>query len=316
VSPYGPPRPQATTSYTCKVMEHLLIVLELILFACVSDARRLGVFVHGCNTFRSDEEWRHIVVGDPRTGRCGRIAAAIAAIDRLLDSSDDDLYVSWGSAIQSKEGFSLEGEYTLKLLTELESELRQQISAGTPFGACITKMKCLQRLTPERLQQLLSHIIASSSCQRTSTNTRSELREALEYFGNQQCEIVVLVSSSNHSPRCLRDASVEVDRLSAMSEAKGGGNSYRPPLILALSAETTYACAVAEDTLILEPPHILPVNATTVAFGTPHPFHAPRWAFHSSVRKLLQAPLDRAGHDEGVWRFIRALEDISSTFTF
>jgi len=256
-------------------MRQALAALLLVLFFAIksrrTDAIRVGVLVHGCNTHRTEEEWVSIAWGDESSGQSGRITAALATIDKLVRTGDE-LFVVWGSGVRSAAYTDLdpvlEGAFTLRLL---EAKMRCMEERS--------KIKCLEHLSGSELRALATRVVACSSSQITSTNTRTEIDDALKFFRAHNCHVVALVSSASHAPRCLRDASAALAGLY--------DDNPRPILIVAPS-ETLYACASHDDTHILEPPHILPSSSQRVPFGTRHPHHTAAWHFNAVIGKLLR----------------------------
>jgi len=223
-------------------MAIVFFVLFLTVTILVSNAARVGVFVHGCNTFA--ESWESIVWGDEEKDASGRISQALALVRMLEKASPNCIKcVMWGSGVPSVEKGLKESEYTIKTMKTRLADARGRVP-GLRYRLEVEDVNCLS----SRIKHIPQH---------TSTNTITELYECFDFFSKELVDVVVLVSSSCHAPRCLRDASIA---LAEWNKKDRGDKKTFKPLLLCSPAETCYAKSKPEDVYIFEPPHIPPLQ--------------------------------------------------------
>lgn len=149
----------------------------------------------------------------------------------------------WGSGVPSKQDGVLESQFTLKYLQE--------------SGDSIKEFQYFQDMGEEDISRLKHAIEKVSICCRSSTNTITEVEAALIHFKSLGVDVVVLISSATHAPRCARDVEI------VLRERFQG--SYKPVVMISPSS-TCYAHSSPQDVIIFEPPHIPSLQRSTSSF--------------------------------------------------
>ena len=224
----------------------------------VEQQPRLGVLVHGCNT--KAKGWERIAWGDVAQSRMGRISHTIALVSmfRSLELMNVDLSIAttstlpalvcvlWGSGVPSHESGLTEGQYTMGIMRDKFGLLRL-----FPF---------FQDMSGLREEQLERLVLSVSSSEDSSVNTVTEIEAAFKEFKRLAVNVILLVSSATHAPRCLRDASKVLEKWNKIDDEWH-------PLLLVSPASTCYDGYSAEDVVIAEPPH-LPSTFACLSAGT------------------------------------------------
>ena len=125
------------------------------------------------------------------------------------------------------------------------------------FEEMINCFPTLRNLKKEDCMELKTFVSDLSVGQSYSLNTMTELLEAFEFFKKEDVGFIILISSATHAPRCLRDASTVLTKMNTnpFNETNLSYHQWNP-IILATSATNCYADSIAEDVLIIEPPHL------------------------------------------------------------
>lgn len=219
---------------------------------------RIGIFVHGFNTFANG--WDSTVWGDMHEDRTGRISQAIAVFSMLrtlsaashqsnVDNVDSIVSVLWGSGVPSRIQGVTEGQYTMRVLKERFGHLRS--------------FSFFSKMSDQQINELESSVFKISASEDSSINTVTEIEAAFKHFESNGVNVVVLVSSATHAPRCLRDAckilegwkSSHVKDVHSVSLVDRATAKWRPILIVA-PASTCFEGCSAGDVIIAEPPHL------------------------------------------------------------
>ena len=236
--------------------------------AVVPSPPRIGVLVHGYNTMA--EGWNTTVWGDEVNDRMGRISQAVAVISTLNsltksaglchdDSAKERVgaisSILWGSGVPSLQTGITEGELTLGVMRKRFRQLRS--------------FSFFREMGDLDFEQLQSLVIQISAPQNDSINTVTELESAFSRFEVDGVNVVVLVSSATHAPRCLRDAcrileewGTEKSTTSLTSLKAANRRSWRP-LLLVSPAPTCFEGTTVRDVIIAEPPHLPHPSAPT-----------------------------------------------------
>lgn len=235
-----------------------------------SSSPRIGVLVHGYNTMA--EGWNTTVWGDVESDRMGRISQAVAVISILKslptspglcheDSAEDRVgaiaSVLWGSGVPSLQMGITEGQFTLGIMRERFKLLRS--------------FSFFREMADLDFEQLESLVIQISTPQNGTINTVTELESAFSHFEREGVNVVVLVSSAAHAPRCLRDACRILEdwgtekSTTSLKGLKAVSLSYRNwrPLLLVSPAPTCFSGSSVRDVIIAEPPHLPHPSALT-----------------------------------------------------
>ena len=235
-----------------------------------SSPPRIGVLVHGYNTMA--EGWNTTVWGDVETDRMGRISQAVAVISLLEsltsspglrheDSVEDRVgaisSVLWGSGVPSLQMGITEGQFTLGTMRERFKLLRS--------------FSFFREMGDLDFEQLESLVIQISTPQNGSVNTVTELESAFSHFEREGVNVVVLVSSASHAPRCLRDACRILEdwgtekSTTSLKGWRAASHSHRKwrPLLLVSPAPTCFSGSSVRDVIIAEPPHLPHPSAST-----------------------------------------------------
>ena len=235
--------------------QHLLLLLFLTLM-CISKGNEggsVGIFIHGCNV--ESEGWDRIVWGEVSdnpeksihdwSGRMVRAAEVVEGIlfNNVCDKNMNLQSIMWGSGLELpdkfKEEFAVcrEGQYTRSHFLHNFDQLRNY--------------KYFRHLSTKRFERLRGVMTRLSITDDISHNTVTELHACLEHFKNKKIDIVLLVSSATHAPRCIKEASTLMMKIK--NEAVGG---EWDPMLCVIPSETCYHGTNAEDVFIFEPPHI------------------------------------------------------------
>jgi hypothetical protein len=235
-----------------------------------SSAPRIGVLVHGYNTMA--EGWNTTVWGDVESDRMGRISQAVAVISILKslptspglcheDSAEDRVgaisSVLWGSGVPSLQMGITEGQFTLGIMRERFKLLRS--------------FSFFREMADLDFEQLESLVVQISTPQNGTINTVTELESAFSHFEREGVNVVVLVSSAAHAPRCLRDACRILEdwgtekSTTSLKGLKAVSHSHRNwrPLLLVSPAPTCFSGSSVRDVIIAEPPHLPHPSAPT-----------------------------------------------------
>ena len=251
----------------CAIILFLPALIEALVqqgAAAISSPPRIGVLVHGYNTMA--EGWNTTVWGDEVHDRMGRISQAVAVISILRsltpsagpchdDSAKDGVgaisSLLWGSGVPSLQIGIMEGQYTLGIMRERFPLLRS-----------FSFFRDMADLDFEQLQSL---VIQISTPQNDSINTVTELESAFRHFEIEEVNVIVLVSSATHAPRCLRDACRILEEWGtekSTTSVKVFKSCWRP-LLLVSPAPTCFHGTSARDVIIAEPPHLPHLSAPT-----------------------------------------------------
>lgn len=219
---------------------------------------RIGIFVHGFNTFANG--WDSTVWGDMHEDRMGRISQAIAVFSMLrtlsaashqnqAENVDSIVSVLWGSGVPSRIQGVTEGQYTMRVLQERFGHLRS--------------FSFFSKMSDKQINELESSVFKISASEDCSINTVTEIEAAFKHFESTGVNVVVLVSSATHAPRCLRDACriLEGWKSSRVKEAypvslEDRATSLWKPILIVAPASTCFEGCSAGDVIIAEPPHL------------------------------------------------------------
>jgi hypothetical protein len=104
------------------------------------------------------------------------------------------------------------------------------------------------------LPALRARIEPLCTAETTAQNTVQELQAAGSIFAAASIERVILVSST-HLPRCLRDACALWCTPPTTTTTSSKRNSWRPTVVLCSPSDTSYEGCSASDVTVLEPAH-------------------------------------------------------------
>ena len=188
------------------------------------------------------ENWRHIAWGDPPK-KIGRIPLGI--LIALQEEAESIVFGTGASRKVFKFGNS--AKFDLELA---EAEYSHEF-LRVHFGELKNFDVFCQRL-PEFCQNLDSIEVSERVMKRItldlgSMNTMEEIANAGDIFLNQDIDRIILVSSSSHAPRCLRDAATVFHNESRFERFMGN--------IFVVPSVTTYEGTNASDVVVIEPPH-------------------------------------------------------------
>lgn len=251
-----------------------LLLLSVQIYAdlipqCVgnSPAPRIGILVHGFNTLAKG--WDLTVWGDHEHDKMGRIPQALAVLSmfKLLISSAENTsnriaavaddtkaavaLLLWGSGVPSIHAGKNEGKFTMDVMLERFKLLRS--------------FSYFNKMSAAEMDKLESLVINVSTTEDGSTNTVTEIEMAFRRFERVGVNVIVLVSSATHAPRCLRDASKVLENWKTESDHDGDvpctdkGHFKRiqwSPLLFVSPAATCFEGCFAGDVVIAEPPHL------------------------------------------------------------
>ena len=217
----------------------IFILLLLITFHLELCGGNLGILVHGYNI--RAKGWDKVVFGDLKSLRMGRSTHALLLVSQLLKSHKDSVNcIVWGSGVNASNGL-LEGEYTLQMVVNKSCDL--------------VLFPEFRNFTNEDIDHFLKHVQKVSILDNCSTNTVTEIKNAFRIFKERGISTIILVSSSTHAPRCLRDACCVLN-----SDFK----DWRPILMVSPSG-TSFPDTIPDDVAIAEPPHLpddtIPLNS-------------------------------------------------------
>lgn len=215
-----------------------MIVLPFSIFliailGCASAELSVGILVHGYNTFARD--WRRVAIGDVITGARGRILQTLLVASTIRYLSPTAIKcIFWGSGVDSVEQNVQEGEFTFRsLISLLESD------------------KCgfseIDVLTQAAKIQLREDLCRTSVFCSASKNTVTEIEAAISHFRKHDINVVILISSATHAPRCLRDIQAVLGKL---------GEKNYDPIVLVSPSTVCYPDSRPQEVVIFEPPHL------------------------------------------------------------
>lgn len=191
--------------------------------------RKTGILVHGYNL--DADEWESVVWGAP-PGQIGRVPMGVY----LALSEQADVLI-FGSGASTKNGL-LESEATALLMRERFDLLSKYSLFQNGVPEMINSDFVLKQR--KRIESILR-------LDKTSTNTKEEIEHAGRVFIDHAIDRVILVSSPNHLPRCLREACTIFQGAGSLSQLRNG--------LYAVPSVTTYPGSTAADVTIFEPPH-------------------------------------------------------------
>lgn len=142
-------------------------------------------------------DWEHVVWGDPRGQRLGRVTAALWITLREAPRWGwPRLGFLWNTGGTRQGGVSEAARtrrYTLDRLAELPAQFPDFFAAADLGG-------------------LRARLLEGSILEEGSTNTRSSMEEMARIVRRMPAlEQLILVSSANHCPRVMRDATRAMD---------------------------------------------------------------------------------------------------------
>jgi len=211
----------------------VLTVALLLIPQAACNEHKVAVLVHGYHLQAFD--WERVVWGDPAKGLLGRVPQGILVADQF-----DANLIIFGTGASSTAGGELEAEHTVRYLERRFDDM-------TSFGG---------RLAAADMSRLRERFLPRCVCDSVSQNTRQEVARAIDMAIDNGCSTLVLVSSSTHIPRCVRDACALLEE--------------RPDKLLAHAPLTIFACPSgtpfrasegASRVAIVEPPHRGDMNA-------------------------------------------------------
>jgi len=213
-----------------------LQIFELI-YACNNPS--IGIFVHGCNV--NAKNWDYIVWGDEKRNLSGRITKAVEIVNVLTSLEYNPMVsIMWGSGVDTFTSLK-EGRFTLNTLLSNFERLKQHPS--------------FHSLSQARMIELKKIISEISITDDYSCNTVTELESCFKEFKARDVKIIVLISSSTHAPRCLKEASNLLEKYRKLSDDNTNWN----PILCVCPSDTCYYGYNPRDVVIIEPPH-LPKN--------------------------------------------------------
>jgi hypothetical protein len=256
----------------------MLRILGLLLLSLSSNASllahstdnsptpRIGILVHGFNTLAKG--WDLTVWGDREHDKMGRIPQALAVLllfQSLISSADSCNRITavedgtkaavalllWGSGVPSIQAGKNEGKYTMDIMLERFNLL--------PCFSYFSKMSAVE------MDKLESLVVGLSDTEDNSSNTVTEIEMAFRRFERIGVNVIILVSSATHAPRCLRDASKILENWktnynqddNVLVADRSDCNSNRwSPLLFVSPAATCFEGCYAGDVVIAEPPHL------------------------------------------------------------
>lgn len=231
-----------------------------------SPTPRIGILVHGFNTLAKG--WDLTVWGDRERDKMGRIPQALAVLlmfQSLISSAESGNRLNavedgtkaavalllLGSGVPSIQAGKTEGKYTMDVMLERFKLL--------PYFSYFSKLSAVE------MDKLESLVVGLSTTEDNSTNTVTEIEMAFRRFERIGVNVIVLVSSATHAPRCLRDASKVLENWktdynqddSVPIAVRSDSNSCRwSPLLFVSPAATCFEGCFAGDVVIAEPPHL------------------------------------------------------------
>jgi hypothetical protein len=197
-----------------------------------------GVLVHGPHL--QAEGWLELAWGIPPL-HMGRIPKAIQVLWKRRASREmGALY--FGTGASERDGVK-EAECMFNLLLERKAQLNQFDALRSFGGLDISYL-------PDGPVLYVGNQARAIIVDTVPQNTREEILSAADHFLQIGVDEMVLVSSATHMPRCLRDA------LAALNDPVHEGKYRRlAQNLYAAPADTCYAGADFESTVIFEAPH-------------------------------------------------------------
>jgi hypothetical protein len=234
--------------------------------AAISPTPRIGILIHGFNTLAKG--WDLTVWGDREQDKMGRIPQALAVLlmfQSLISSADSGngnpavedgtkaavALLLWGSGVPSIQAGKNEGRYTMDVMLERFKLL--------PYFSYFSKMSAVE------MDKLEALVVGLSATEDNSTNTVTEIEMAFRRFERIGVNVIVLVSSATHAPRCLRDASKILENWKAdysqddnvpIADRSDCNSNRWSPLLFVSPAATCFEGCFAGDVVIAEPPHL------------------------------------------------------------
>lgn len=179
---------------------------------------------------------KRILWGDPALNLLGRVTkGALIALQLRAE------ILLFGTGATHDAHGVVEAEHTRLLLTTDVQRLREFRDVFAPFS-----------------DAELAALVPISQLELTSRNTVQEARAAAVRFAEAGIERMVVVSSSTHASRCLRDASVVLAELRDQATDKLLAARYQTLLhnLIATPSDVPYFNATPAMVQIVEPPHI------------------------------------------------------------
>lgn len=187
---------------------------------------RIAVVVLGYDP-AGGANWDRVVYGDPSAGLLGRVP----------------------------QGVLLAARFSAELLVLGSGEVGGAYAADDPVAMLARKLPEMSAFggTLARTDDLLAKVLPICVSVRGAPNTHEEIRRALALCAARGMNTLVLVSSSTHAPRCLRDACA---LLEVEPSLRGGRGQH--VCVLACASDTAFTEADGEGAAavaIVEPPH-------------------------------------------------------------
>lgn len=156
-----------------------------------------------------------------------------------LQLDADVLLFGTGASVRSDSG-KIEAEHIRALLTDDVTKLRRFRGHFDAFS-----------------NQQLQQLAARTQTELTSMNTVQEIRAAATIFAERNLQRMVLVSSSTHVPRCLRDASVVLAELRDSAANEADRDKFQTLLqnLFVTPSDIPYHNATPAMVQVFEPPH-------------------------------------------------------------
>jgi hypothetical protein len=204
-----------------------MLVLSIIAVGGLEVAARTAIVVLGYDP-ASGVNWERVVYGDPNAGLLGRVPQGVLLAERF---SAELLVLGSGEISGARSGTE-----------DPVAMLARRLPGLRAFGGTLA-----------RTDDLLARVLPNCVSERDAPNTREEIRRALALCAARGINLLVLVSSATHAPRCLRDACALLEADSTLRGERG-----RPLRVLACASDTSFTEAAGEGAgavAIVEPPH-------------------------------------------------------------
>jgi hypothetical protein len=191
---------------------------------------RTGILLHVYHL--QTKGWEQLVWGDPASDQLGTLPKLVEIL--LTESTDEPVSAIIMHTGPSKRGGLSEGEQTKWYLLE-------HFDALINFPRLKQLLASLSLKDIQALHARLEDIIIGEGAQ----NTRDEVRNAAEYFGQQGIQKVIQIAAASHAPRCIQ--------IQLMAREQG----LIPPRQMwsVVASETYFHASKPHDLLIFEPPH-------------------------------------------------------------
>lgn len=205
----------------------------------IPNMARTGILVHGL--VLGAKGWENMIWGHA-PDQMGRIPKAIQE-----SLKHNTVLMYFGSGNTKKDGLT-DGQIAFKTLVDRQKRLLE-FTALKRLSQTVPRVEFVDDARTRGSVYFFGRKVDVVIDKRPCT-TVGELRNAAEIFTERGIEQVVLVSSATHVQRCLRDAIV------VFNDKKYAGKYKKlAQNIIAVSADTGYNGASADDVVIFEPPH-------------------------------------------------------------